>query len=285
MPSIAGVCRSAVQSLADAGLEDAESVGRQAVAFLLNRSVPDLHRCAADPWQEALDARLAEALDRLAGNEPPAYVFGDVDFRGHRIVVDARVLAPRPETEQLVQAVLDDATLWSREPVRIADVCTGSGCIAVALALEQTLSRLVALDVSADALDVARINLAQHRLEDRVCLRRGEWLAGQAPESLDAVVSNPPYVTEAEWQALPPRVREHEPRLALVGGSDGLDAYRCLAPQAYRALSRSGRIYLEIGASQGASVSTLVAAAGFCDIQCFQDYQQRDRWIAATKKP
>ncbi len=280
---VADVCRAAAQRLTKAGLEDGESVARQAVAFLLGCSVPDLHRRALEPWPAAASLRLEDALDRLAAHEPPAYVFGDAEFRGHRIVVDARVLVPRPETEQLVQAVLDDASLWSRETVQIADVCTGSGCIAVALALEQPRARVVAIDVSEEALAVARLNVIAHGLEDRVRLVQGEWLADLPDEKFDAVVSNPPYVTDAEWCALPPRVRAHEPRLALVGGADGLDAYRFIAPQAYRALLRGGRIFLEIGAFQSDLVSAIVAAAGFSGIQYYQDYQGRDRWVTATK--
>lgn len=275
--------RDAERRLREAGRGEAAVLARQVVAHVLDCTPPDLHLRARDAWGAQAASRLEPLLARLGRGEPLAYVVGDVDFRGHRICVDRRVLVPRPETEQLVQAVLDDADLWDKPSVRFADLGTGSGCIAVALALERGQARGVAVDASADALAVARANVEAHGVGGRVALRQAEWLDGQPDASLDIVVSNPPYVSAAEMAALPPEVRDFEPHAALCGGADGLEAYRRLVPESFRVLAGGGRLFLEIGAGQVQPVLALVAASGFVEVGCSRDHQGRDRIVRGRK--
>jgi release factor glutamine methyltransferase len=220
---------------------------------------------------------------RLEAHEPLAYVTGCTEFRGHAIHVNDAVLVPRPETEELVQTVLNCTPLWDAPRVPVVDAGTGSGCIAVSLALEAPSADVLAVDSSEQALQVARRNVLNHDLAARVTLRKANWLQGIDASSLAAVVANPPYVTESDWAGLAPTVRNYEPRAALLGGPDGLSTYRRLVPEAFRALRPGGWLFLEIGASQARRVEALVAVAGFSGLVSLRDLQGLHRIVAAQK--
>lgn len=212
------------------------------------------------------EERFAAYLRRREAHEPVAYIRGVRMFRTLELEVTPDVLIPRPETETLVEVALELlAGLTSRgtpEPL-VLDVGTGSGCVALALVAENPFVHVVGTDLSEDALEVARRNAARHGLDRRVDFVLGD-IAGDQPATrrFDLVVSNPPYIPAAEYDALEPNVRDYEPRLALYGGEDGLDAYRRLVPAAAACLRLGGALAVEVGKGQAAAVQALIAAQG-----------------------
>lgn len=203
--------------------------------------------------------RFRELVKRRLAGEPVAYLTGHQEFWSLSLAVDARVLVPRRDTETLVEAVLDQVDRAAA--LRIADIATGSGAIALALARELGGARLVATDRSTEALAVARDNAARLGLEGRIELREGDLLAALAAgERFDVIASNPPYIPTADLDGLPPEVRR-EPRAALDGGPDGLDPLRRLvAGAASHLVSPGGLLALEHGFDQGAAVRALMDA-------------------------
>ena len=201
--------------------------------------------------------RFDSLISRRASGEPSAYITGRKEFYGLDFKVDPRALIPRPETELLVEMVLDFAS--PRTPVRttlnIVDVGTGCGAIAVALAKHLPTATIFSTDLSPDALELARENLALHNLEDRVVMLHGDLLALNLPP-IDILVSNPPYIPSPEISTLAPEIRDHEPRLALDGGPDGLSIIERLVEHARDKLSPGGAMFIEIGWDQGESAAS-----------------------------
>ena len=218
---------------------------------------------------------------RREGREPSQYLFGEEEFFGRVFAVDRRVLIPRPETEILIEAVL---SLPVDGAARVLDLGTGSGCIAVTLAIERPRWSIVALDRSADALAVARANVERHEVRGRIDLVEGD-LGDPARfgASFDVVVSNPPYVSEEEWRGLAPEVQDHEPKEALVPGPSGLEAYRALAPAALEVLRSGGWIALELGYRSAAGARAAVEAAGFHAVEVRPDLRGIPRVLVARK--
>ena len=233
---------------------------------------------------EATCTRLDGWVSRVARGEPLQYVLGSAPFLGREFACDARALIPRPETEELCERVLADASIWAHPAPRIADVGTGTGCLAVTLALERPGAVVTAIDVSAEALALARSNARRFDVEGGIDWRQGDLLAGVPAGSLDAVVSNPPYIAEAEWARLDTEVRDHEPRLALVGGADGLALIRRLIEQAGHVLRPGGKLWLEIGNEQGLAVRELLASRGFRAVATHRDCAGHER-IAEARNP
>lgn len=230
------------------------------------------------PQGEVIEA-LRAGVARLGAGEPVQYVVGDWDFRMLTLKTDSRALIPRPETEELVGLVLDEPRLWAARPgPLVCDVGTGTGAIALSLAFERPGCSVVATDCDEAALSLARENCARLRLDGRVEFRLGRNCAGAAPASFDAIVSNPPYIPSAAVDALPPLIREHEPRTALDGGADGLDIVRSLVPDAAMALKKGGFIFLEIGEDQGAAVLRAMEDGGFSETAILRDLNGFDRF-------
>lgn len=235
------------------------------------------------------DARHVEALRRamarLAGGEPVQYVLGEWDFRTLTLTCDRRALIPRPETEDLVTRVL--AHLRASGGARAArplvvDVCTGSGCIALALAAEFPGADYIGLDISPDAVALANENAARCGLADRVKFAVADGLDDfDEPETVDVLVSNPPYIPSAVCDTLDPRIRNHEPRLALDGGASGLAFYDRFIGDALNILKPGGAVFFELGDGQGAAVRKFLFDAGFDDIRIESDYAGHDRYAAA----
>ncbi len=215
------------------------------------------------------------AIALRASGYPLPYLTGHVEFYGLDFEVTPDVLIPRPETETLVELAL------ARRPATVIDVGTGSGCIAIALAVHLPQAIVYATDISRAALAVARRNAARHRVADRVHLLAGDLLAPCAGP-VDLVVSNPPYVAEGEFAALPHSVREHEPRLALDGGPDGLAVIRRLLAQAPAVLRPGGTLLIEIGANQGAAVAQL-ARRHFESVRIHPDLAGHDRVLEVAQ--
>ncbi|MHB8717307.1 MAG: peptide chain release factor N(5)-glutamine methyltransferase [Candidatus Dormibacteria bacterium] len=208
------------------------------------------------PLAEPELAAIRELVRRRGAGEPVAYITGEREFYGRAFSVTRDVLVPRPETELLVSLALAEARRRGGD-VRIADLGTGSGAIAISLAAELPNSEIVAGDVSGAALAVAASNAARHGVEERVSFAEGAWAAPLDGQVFDIIVSNPPYVATAALATLDRDVRDFEPRLALDGGDDGLDAYRELLPGATACLAPQGWLGVEVDALTAGAVLTL----------------------------
>jgi len=219
-----------------------------------------------------------ELIERRRQHEPVAYIIGHKEFYGLDFYVDRRVLIPRPETELLVERGLEIGRAASH-PLTIADVGTGSGAIAISLAVHLPQAIIYALDASSEALEVAALNCQSHSVERRVHLFQGDLLS-PLPEPLDLIVANLPYVSWAEWEQLPWTITAYEPRSALDAGPDGLDAIRRLLAQARSHIKPQATILLEIGATQEAAVTNL-ARHHFSrvTVEVVQDYAGLDRMV------
>lgn len=236
-----------------------------------------------DPGAELPAAeRLEAAAERLAAGEPLQYVLGEAGFCGRSFVVRPGVLIPRPETEELVAWVLRDE-VRSR---RLLDVGTGSGCIAVSLALGLPGAELFAADLSDEALAVAAENA--RRLGARVTLRRADALhrlADAFPERFDAIVSNPPYVPESDRAAMHPNVRDHEPGLALfVPDDDAIRFYRAIARAGRQMLTPGGRLWFEIYERAAAEIVRMLGAEGYTDTEVREDLFGKPRMVCTRLK-
>jgi release factor glutamine methyltransferase len=211
---------------------------------------------------------------------------GKAAFRTLELALTPQVLIPRPETEDLVGQVL--AWAAARHPGgpwgTVADIGTGSGAIALALAVEGEFERVIATEVSPDALDVARSNLEAVKPRTPVELRLGPFLAPLLHEQVDVIVANPPYLTTAEYEALGADVRDHEPRLALDGGPDGLAPYRVLFAGAGRVLVAGGLLALEIDSRRPDQMLALARAARWSDARTLDDVFGRPRYLLATNE-
>jgi release factor glutamine methyltransferase len=238
----------------------------------------------ADPKRVLTDeqqATLEDFIARRERREPVSHILGRKGFWKIMLQVNANVLTPRPDTETVVELVLRD--LPEGKPFSILDLGVGSGAILLAILAERPAGKGLGIDVSDEALAVARENAANLGLAGKVALLRGDWTRGLGDASFDVVVSNPPYIRSAEIDALAPEVRDHEPRLALDGGADGLDAYRELAPEILRVLKPGGRFAVEIGFDQAVEVEALFKAAGAQGLATHKDLANRDRVVAGAK--
>jgi release factor glutamine methyltransferase len=226
------------------------------------------------------EARYRDLVAARVSRRPLQHLTGTQAFWRHEFVVTPDVLVPRPETEVLVETAL--ALVPSGATARMIDVGTGSGCIALSLAAERAEWTVVAVDLSTAALAVARTNADRLGLRDRVRFVRGDLLDAFAG-AFDLVVSNPPYVTEEEWRDLPPEVRDHDPRLALVPREGVPALYARLFAGAARVLRPRGAIAVEIGAGQAAAVTAAAERSGFEGIRAVRDLADIPRVIVATR--
>ncbi len=222
-----------------------------------------------------------ELIARRAEGEPTQYLTGAKDFYNRRFKVDRRALIPRPETELLVEAVLQ--AMPEGAPLAALDLCTGSGCIAATLAKERPACRVVAVDLSKEACALAKENAAALGVSERVEVRQGDLFAPLAPgETFDVIASNPPYVASGELAGLQREV-QREPRLALDGGVDGLAVIRRIVAGAMAHLRPGGLLALEIGETQGGAVRALLEGAGFEKARVEKDWERRDRHAFGTR--
>jgi len=234
------------------------------------------------PLSEEEYSRCQEAINERARGCPTQYITGHQEFWGLDLIVSPAVLIPRPETEHVIETVLELAqSNYSDGAMKIIDVGTGSGCIALALATELPQAEIHACDISEEALEIARINATRLGLEKRIRFRHSDLLAGYPDEQFDFVVSNPPYVGESEADKVQKQVREFEPKIAVFSGWEGMDIYRRLIPQAYKALKAGGWFVTEIGYSIEEKVKSYLA--GWSQIQTKADLQGIPRVIAARK--
>ena len=223
--------------------------------------------------------RYNATITERASGKPSQYITGHQEFWGLDFIVTPAVLIPRPETEHIIETVLELAK--ARAFRRVADVGTGSGCIAVALARELPQAEFTAVDISRPALEIARANAARHQLERRIRFLESDLLAALPHDAFDLVVSNPPYVGESERDKVQKQVRDFEPKVAVFSGEQGLDIYRRLIPQARAALVPGGTVVMEMGFSIEQAVRDLLA--GWDNVSVTHDLQGIPRVIAAQK--
>ncbi len=279
MPTVAEALRAAERRLAqtsDSPRLDAEfllayamGVERSRMLMRLDEPVP----------ADALESYLA----RRAAGEPIAYILGTWEFYSLEIEVEPPVLVPRPETEHLVEAVLE---FIGDRPARVLDLCTGTGCVAVAIAKNAPRVQVLAADIEPRYIDLARRNAARHGLQDRVHTAQGDLFAAlPAGDPLfDVICANPPYVAQREWDGLSETIRHYEDPGALLSGPDGLDCVRRISADAQKFLKPGGLLAIEIGAGQVEAVRSLLHSAGYEDIRFHRDLAGIDR-ITSGRKP
>ena len=240
-----------------------ESAGQEALWIVEHALRLSTHHVVTDRDRLLSPAELVAVrglVKRRVAREPLQYILGTQEFCGLEFDVSQAVLIPRPETELLVEYVTQ--RISAEREATVVDVCTGSGCIAVALARLRPRARVIATDLSTPSLNVARQNAVRHAVGERITWLEGDLLGALAEHKLegqiDVIVSNPPYITEAEWVALQPEVRLFEPRMALVAGPQGTELHERLLREADRYLSPTGALIMEIGAGQAPAVRRII---------------------------
>jgi release factor glutamine methyltransferase len=250
----------------------AEALGLQRMGLYLNfeREVPPAELKQVRDW-----------VSRRGLREPLQHIIGSTNFCGLELEVNGGVLVPRPETEQLAERAWEFLNKTAGAPTAL-DFGTGSGCIAIALAVKSASARIVAVDISADALAVARKNAERHGVQDRIEFVAGDGFGALTVGSrFDLIVANPPYIPSAEIATLEPEVRDHDPRLALDGGADGLDFYRRLAGEGRGFLRPTGRMMVELGDGQSGAVREIFEEQKWIVGEVRADYSGRPRILIA----
>ncbi len=282
--TVGGAWRGVRDLFRRAGIDTAELDARifAEVAFGMDR-LTLVNRERDSATQQQLKALEQLAQRRLKG-EPVARIIGERGFWGLAFKLNDATLVPRPETEMLVQRGLE--IVGQLEHPKVLDLGTGTGCIPIALLTELSGLSAVAVDISKEALDMARFNAGRHVVFDRFETRQGSWFDPIEPgERFDLIVSNPPYIESAAIETLMVEVRDHDPRLALDGGPDGLRPYRAIARDAAAHLTPEGVVLLEIGTGQGAAVTDIFAESGFNRVAVERDLSGHERMVVARIEP
>lgn len=279
--SFATLFRRAAEQMEAAGIESPQVEAAILLAHLCNCSRSQLRLKAPEPAPRDIVGRLEAALRRRLNHEPLAYIIGTQEFMGLVLHVDKRVLIPRPETEILVEAVCERLA-GSHGPV-IADIGCGCGNIAIALASALPDAILHATDISPEALQVAGLNVTEHRLSSRVLLHCGDLFEPlqslHLEGKLTAVVSNPPYVADDEIAQLQPEIKHFEPDIALRAGPDGMAFHRRIIAGSRSFLVPGGLLALEVGIKQAHVVAQHMQAQGYADVQTLADLNRIERVV------
>ncbi len=283
--TVAEAISDAMRILTEADIDTPRLDAQLLLVWVLKARREDLVREPERILTEREQIIFAKSVDLRAQRRPLPYITGEQFFYGRSFKINRAVLIPRPETELLVEAALEIANL--SESSVIADIGTGSGCLAVTLALEIPDAHVWATDLSPDALTLARKNLMRYQLADRLTLVQGDLLAPLPPNTrFDLIVSNPPYITEAEYPELQPEVRDYEPPLALTGlpgasGADGTRLHRRLLDEAPQVLKASGWVLLEVGQGQGTVVADYARVRGYSEVSIRNDFANIPRIVLA----
>lgn len=277
---ITDILREASRELGIAGVVSPQLDARLLLQHAANL---DAETIAADPLlaleSSAVD-RFRLLLQRRMQREPVSRILGQREFWSIDFDIGPGVLDPRPDSETLVEAVLNSG-YDADQPLTILDLGTGSGCLLCAVLSEFPAAMGIGVDISGDALHVAAGNLGRHGLTERSCLVLGNWADPIAERCIDVVIANPPYIPSGEIDDLAPEVERYEPRLALDGGEDGLQAYRALLAELPRIMRDNGRVFLEIGAGQSDSVAFLLEESGATGVEGLRDLGRHVRCLSA----
>jgi release factor glutamine methyltransferase len=280
MQSVLEILQKTTDFFAQKGVENprfnAELIVGHALGLKRMQLYLQFERLLSEPDLE----KMRLLVRRRASREPLAYVLGETEFYGLKLKTDRRALIPRPETEELVELVVTQLKTAPTPPQRLADLGTGTGCIALALAASFPESSFTALDASDEALALARENAVACKLEDRVSFLKSDWLSAlPSDERFDAIVSNPPYLTEQEAAETQPEVQKYEPHAALASPDEGIADLRKIIQAAPAYLKPGALLALETGIDQHAKLLELMAAAGFVDVASKKDLSGRDRFV------
>lgn len=262
--------------------ERASLLARNLLCYVSGKSqeaiIADREKYACETVCEAMET----AVQRIVAEEPLAYVLGEWNFYGLPLYVDHNVLIPRDDTCAVAGLAIKRGLFLEQDP-RILDLCTGSGCIGIAVANRVKDAKVTLADISKEALAVARRNISRHKLSGRVSCVQADALAPASAflGKFDMIVSNPPYVTTAEMEELPKSVKDYEPHLALHGGTDGLDFYRSIIKNYTSALKPGGYLCFEFGMGQGNAVCDLLIKNGYTILERSNDYNNIERAVIA----
>jgi len=269
--------------LGDKGVDAPRLCAEMLICHVLKKQRIDLYTQFDCIVPQAQLAQLRALIKRAGEHEPVAYLVGKTEFYSIELDIGPACLIPRPETELLVQHAIESLRTRTGEQ-RVLDLCTGSACIAVALAKNCDHAHVIASDVSESALGIAQQNVQKHELNGRVELRQGDLFEPVTGEVFDMIVSNPPYVSDSEYEKLEQNVKAYEPRLALHAGPEGLDLYERMLRQIEGFLKPEGILLLEIGYTQGPIIRDMMKQQGLPDnVQIVKDFQGHDRVVIAKK--
>lgn len=278
---IIDVLQEATTFLINKGIEDARLNAERLMGHLLNLSRIDLYVQFEKPMTQAERDAYKILLKRRAEREPLQYILGETEFMSLSFKVTPDVLIPRPETEVLVEIVID---FIKDKSFRILDIGTGSGCIPVSLAHYLKDIQITAWDVSKKALEVAAGNAQQNKVSERIRFEQTDILNFNPDgQKYDVIISNPPYILEKDWDGLQPEIQNHEPKIALSDGGDGLTFYRKISKVAPSMLKAGGQLFFEIGDSQSESVCQILEDNGFININMTSDLNNIPRVIQGEK--
>ena len=279
--TLAAAERRMAQELAAAGIGEAALEARLLLSHItgLSRAMMIAQSDRSLTPDEVQSYR--QALARRLLREPLQHILGVTQFYGLDIRTDNRALIPRPDSECVVEAALD--RLPKDQPLTLADLGTGTGCLLAALLTQRPLARGEGVEASPEAAELARENIEALDLTGRAGIFSGRWSDWHGWTSADLIISNPPYIASGVIPALEAEVREHDPMSALDGGADGLDAYREIIFLAEAAMKPGAWLVLEIGYDQKAAVMDLLAASGFAQAASGADLGGNDRWVAARR--
>ncbi len=262
--------------------QSASLMARNLICHFTGRTQEQLLADRENYVGEDVCTQVESAVQRLMDGEPLAYILQEWDFYGMQLHVNPNVLIPRDDTCAVTALAIKKALFLNHDP-RILDLCTGSGCIGLAVAHRVKDARVTLADVSQEALAVARRNAVTQKLSGRVSCVYADALAEPAPflGKFDMIISNPPYITASEMLELPDSVKNYEPHLALYGGEDGLDFYRSIATKYRSALRPNGYLCFEFGAGQGDAVCEILEMNGYTILERTRDYNDRERAVIA----
>ena len=262
--------------------DSATFLARELLCHVTGKTREQLATMGDQVVSDSTNGRATQLATRLLTGEPLAYVLGEWEFYGLKLAIDRNVLIPRDDTCAVTELAIRQGLFLENNP-RILDLCTGSGCIGLAVATRVPDAKVTLADISRDALQVAKKNVTAHKLSSRVSCVQANALE-KPPAFLgkfDLIVSNPPYITTEEMGELDASVAEYEPHLALHGGADGLDFYRAIAQNYTAALKPGGYLCLEFGMGQGDAVCALLEENGYTILERSRDYNERERAVLA----
>lgn len=272
--SLKGLLADGSKMLTQAGIDEAELDARYILEYITGLNSAQYFIHSEDIIEKNKAEEFFRLIERRSKRIPLSYVIGTRDFFGLTFKVDENVLIPEQETELLVEEVIKYS-----EGKSVLDMCTGSGCIAISIALFGKPSKVAASDISEKALEVAREN-AKSLKAGEISFIQGDMFEN-VTDKFDIIVSNPPYIETGEIDELMPEVRDYIPRLALDGDIDGLKFYRIISKEAVKKLNKNGRIFYEIGYNQSRAVASILLENGFTDVKIMKDYSGLDRIVMA----